>query len=57
MRIRPKMRLKGRIDAIIAREYEEFRAGGNHAEALKSTARTELPISDEARRLCRAMAR
>jgi hypothetical protein len=57
MRIRPKMRLKGRIDAIIAREYEEFRAGGNQAEALKSTARTELPISDEARRLCRAMAR
>jgi hypothetical protein len=56
-RIWPKMRLKDRIDAIIAHEYEELRAGGNHAEALKSAARTELPISDEARRLCRAMAR
>jgi hypothetical protein len=51
------MRLKDRNDAIIAPEYEELRAGGNHAEALKSAARTELPISDEARRLRRAMAR
>ena len=32
-------------------------AGGNHVEALKAAAKTELPISDEARRLCRAMAR
>jgi hypothetical protein len=56
-RIWPKMKLKGRIDAIIAHEYEELRAGGNPAEALKSAARTELPISDEARRLRRAMAR
>jgi hypothetical protein len=56
-RIWPMMRLKDRIDAIIAHEYEELRAGGKHAEALKAAAKTELPISGEARRLCRAMAR
>jgi hypothetical protein len=56
-RIWPKMRLKDRIDAIIAHEYDELRAGGKHAEALKVAAKTELPITDEARRLCRAMAR
>ena len=56
-RIWPKMRLKDRIDAIIAHEYEELRSGGQHAEALKAAANTELPISDEARRLNRARAR
>ena len=56
-RIWPKMRLKDRIDAIIAHEYEELQAGGKHAEAIKAAARTELPISDEARRLNRARAR
>jgi hypothetical protein len=56
-RIWPKMRLKDRIDAIIAHEYEELRSGGKHAEALKAAARTELPISDEARRLNRARVR
>jgi hypothetical protein len=55
-RIWPKMRLKDRIDAIITHEYEELHRG-SHTEALKAAARTELPISDEARRLCRAMAR
>jgi hypothetical protein len=55
-RIWPKMRLKDRIDAIIAHEYEELRRG-SHVEALKAAAKTELPISDRARRLCRAMAR
>ncbi len=55
-RIWPKMRLKDRIDAIIAHEYEELRRG-SHIEALHAAARTELPISDGARRLCRAMAR
>ncbi len=55
-RIWPKMRLKDRIDAIIAHEYEELRHG-SHAGALKAAARTELPISAEARRVCRAMAR
>jgi hypothetical protein len=56
-RIWPKLRLKDCIDAIIAHEYEELRSGGQHAEALKAAARTELPISDEARRLNRARAR
>jgi hypothetical protein len=56
-RIWPKMRLKDRIDAIVAHEYEELRAEGNHAKALKGAAKTELPISDEARRLNRARAR
>jgi hypothetical protein len=56
-RIWPKMRLKDRIDASIAHEYEELRTGGFHAKALKAAAKTELPISDEARRLNRARAR
>ncbi len=56
-RIWSKMRLKGRIDATVSHEYEELRAGGKHAEALKAAARTEMPISDEARRLNRARAR
>jgi hypothetical protein len=56
-RIWPKMRLKDRIDAIISHEYEELRAGGKHVEALKSATKTEMPISDEARRLNRARAR
>ncbi len=47
---------KDRIDAIIAHEYEELRAGGKHAEAIKKAAKTELSISDEARRLNRARA-
>ena len=56
-RIWPSMRLRERIDAIIAHEYEELRAGGNHAQAVKKAAKTELPISDEARRLNKARAR
>ena len=56
-RIWPEMRLKDRIDAIIPHEYEELLAGGKHTEALKAAAKTEMPISEEARRLCRAMAR
>lgn len=56
-RIWPKMKLKDRIDAIIAHEYEELHAGGRHADAVKNAARTKLPISDEARRLNQARAR
>ncbi len=56
-RIWPGMRLKDRIDGIISHEYEELLAGGNHAEAIRNAAKTELPISDEARRLNRARAR
>ena len=39
-RIWPRMKLKDRIDAIIAHEYEELRAGGKHAEAIKNAAKT-----------------
>jgi hypothetical protein len=53
----PKMRLKDRIDAVIAHEYEELRADGDHVKALKAAAKTDLPISDKARRLNRARAR
>jgi hypothetical protein len=56
-RIWPKARLRDRIDAIIAHEYEELRHDGSHVEALKAAPKTELPISDEARRICRTMAR
>ena len=56
-RIWSKLKLKDRIDAIIAHEYDDIRAGGKHAEAIKNAAKTELPISDEARRLNRARAR
>jgi hypothetical protein len=51
------MRLEDRIDASIAHEYEELRAGGKHSGALKVAAKTELPISDEARPLNRARVR
>jgi hypothetical protein len=56
-RLWPTMRLKDRIDAVIAHEYEELRSAGKHADALKSAAKTDLPISDEARRLNRARTR
>jgi hypothetical protein len=56
-RIWSKMRLKDRIDATIAHEYEELHAGGKHAEAVKNAAKTKLPISDDARRLNRARTR
>ena len=56
-RIWPNLRVSDRIDATIAHEYEELHAGGKHADAVKNAARTELPISDEVRRLNRARAR
>lgn len=56
-RIWSKLRLRDRIDGIISHEYEELLADGNHALAVKNAAKTELPISDEARRLNRARAR
>jgi hypothetical protein len=52
-----EMRLKDRIDAAIAHEYEELHAGGKHVQAVKNAAKTELKISTEARRLNRARAR
>lgn len=55
-RIWPHARLRDRIDAVIAHEYEEARTG-THVGALKAAAKTKLPISEEARRILRAMAR
>ena len=55
-RLWPGARLRDRIDASIAHELEESRHG-THEAALKAAAKTKLPISDEARRICRAMAR
>jgi hypothetical protein len=55
-RLWPKARLRDRIDAIIAHEWEENRHG-THEAALRAAARTELPVSDGARRILRAMAR
>jgi hypothetical protein len=55
-RLWPKARLRDRIDGIIPHEFEELRSG-KHAEALKAAAKTKLPISDEARHICRARAR
>ncbi|WP_165233283.1 hypothetical protein [Aquisphaera insulae] len=49
-------RLRDRIDAIIAHGYEESRLG-DHLMALKAAAKTKLPITNGARRICRAMAR
>ena len=55
-RIWAKARLRDRIDAIITHEWEEYRHG-THEAALKAAPRTELPITDGARRILRAMAR
>ena len=55
-RLWAKARLRDRIDASIVHELEENRHG-THAEALAAAARTELAITDGARRICRAMAR
>ena len=50
-----RSRLRDRLDAIIAHEYEEHRHGMSHTEALKAAPKTELPISQEAREICREM--
>ncbi len=55
-RLFAKARLRDRIDAIIAHEYEEDQLG-THELALRHGAKTELPVSDEARRILRAMGR
>ena len=55
-RVWAKARLRDRIDAIIAHEYEEDRMG-SHEAALKHAPKTELAISDGTRRILRAMAR
>jgi hypothetical protein len=55
-RIWPKARLRDRIEAISAHEYEESRRG-SHAGALDAAALTDLPIRDQVRRIRRAMAK
>ena len=48
--------LKHRINAVIAHELAEHEYG-THEEALKAAPKTELPITDGARRMLRAMGR
>jgi hypothetical protein len=55
-RVYAKARLKDRIDAIIAHEYEQDRLG-SHEAALKNGAKTALPVTDGARRILKAMER
>jgi hypothetical protein len=50
-----KSRLRDRCDAVIAHEYHEGQ-GGSHADAERRAAQTELPVTDGARRILRAMA-
>ena len=52
-----RSRLRDRLDSIIAHEFEEHRNGMSHAAALKAAPKTDLPISDRAREICRAMER
>jgi hypothetical protein len=49
-----RSRLRDRMDAIIAHEFEEQR-NGSHVGALKAAPRTALPISPRAREICKAM--
>ena len=50
-----KARLRDRIDAGIAHEYEEVRGGGSHEYAYEHGPETELPIRQEARALARTI--
>src|SRR5712671_6732712 len=49
-RIWRRARLRDRIDATIAHEWEESKHV-NHEAALKAAAKTELPVSDGAKRI------
>jgi len=49
-----KASLRDRCDAVIAHEYHEGQ-GVSHAEAERQAAQTELPVTDGARRIRRAM--
>jgi hypothetical protein len=55
-RVWARARLRDRIDAVIAHEWEESKTV-DHVAALKAAPKTELPITDGARRILRAMAR
>jgi hypothetical protein len=48
-------RLRDRIDAAVAHEFEEAR-GGTHEYAVEHAPTTELPITDQARRVLKAIA-
>jgi hypothetical protein len=52
-----RSRLRDRLDAIIAHEYEEYRSGFDHPVALRAALKTDLPISAGAREIARAMER
>jgi hypothetical protein len=56
-RLFERSRLRDRMDAIIAHEYEEHRNGMSHAEALRAAPKTALPISEAARAIGREMER
>ena len=56
-RLFERSRLRDRLDSIIAHEFEEHRNGMSHAAPLKAAPTTDLPISDRARKICRAMER
>jgi hypothetical protein len=56
MAMKGKARLRDRIDAIIAHEYEEDRLG-THELARQHGAKTKLPVSEGARRILKAMGR
>jgi len=51
---RSKMRLRDRMQAAGAHEYEEYK-GGNHEAALKRGPDTALPVSEPAREMLRKM--
>ncbi len=55
-RLWAKARLRDRIDAVIAHEFEEDRLG-SHEASLKHAPKTELLITNGARRILRAMGR
>ena len=55
-RLWPKVRLRDRIDAIIAHEWEESKTV-DHVAALKAAAKTELPVTEGAWQILKAMAR
>jgi hypothetical protein len=56
-RLYGESRLRDRLDAIIAHEYEEHRHGIDHEAALRAAPGTKLPLTDRAREICQAMER
>jgi hypothetical protein len=50
-----RSRLRDRIDAVIAHEYEES-GGISHDQVVERVAETALPIGESARRILRSIA-